>query len=246
MDKKEIDTTIRVDKFLANREIAARRNILDVLSKHIITINGKRVKEAGERFDPEKDILLFDGKRLATPKYVYIKLHKPKEVISTASDEFGRKTVVSLVASKHRLYPVGRLDQDTTGLLLLTNDGELANRLTHPRYHIPKTYELVIRGKVPDETLAKFSKGVKLEDGKTAPAQARIMQETEKNTVVEVILHEGKKRQIRRMCEVLRLPLLELKRIAIGSLTLGDVKVGEYKNLTEEELVKLKKEAFQR
>lgn len=233
----------RIDKFLANSGISARRNISEVLKIHTITINGKRVKEAGVRFDPNKDILLLDGKEITAPYATYIIVNKPKGIISTASDEFGRKTVLSLVPSKQRLYPVGRLDQDTTGLLLLTNDGNLANRLTHPRYHIPKVYELTIRGSVPEEKLAHFRRGVKLEDGMTSKAQAKVVRQAEKQTIVAVTLHEGKKRQIRRMCEVLRLPLVELKRVQIGPILLGDLHEGKYRNLTEEELISLKKAA---
>jgi pseudouridine synthase len=237
------DTTIRLDKFLASRGIAARRNIEEILKTQVVTINGKRIKEPGVRLDPLKDTLLLDGKKLDVPAYVYIKINKPKDVISTASDERGRKTVVSMVPSKQRLYPVGRLDQDTTGLLLLTNDGELANRLTHPRYHVPKIYELSIRGSVTENKLAHFRRGVRLEDGMTAKAGATITSQSATETIVEVVLHEGRKRQIRRMCEALHLPLLALKRTAIGPLQLGDVKLGKYQNLTEEEVAALKKEA---
>ncbi|MBP9719107.1 MAG: rRNA pseudouridine synthase [Candidatus Levybacteria bacterium] len=242
--KNGTEPTIRVDKFLASRGISARRNITEILQKQVITIHGKRVKEPGIRFNPETDELLIDGKEVPAPLYEYIKLYKPKDIISTASDEFGRKTVVSLVQSSQRLYPVGRLDQDTTGLLLLTNDGELANRLTHPRYHISKMYELTISGKVSEEKLAKFRRGIRLEDGMTAKAAAKIIREEQNNTIVEVILHEGKKRQIRRMCEFIRLPLLELKRVKMGPITLGNMKVGEYKKLTDEEIEMLQKEAY--
>lgn len=243
---KNVDTkTVRMDKYLASLGMAARRNITDILRSKLITINGKKVLEPGIRFDPGKDRLLIDGEQITKPEYVYIMLHKPKNVISTASDEMGRKTVVSLVQSKKRLFPVGRLDQDTTGLLLLTNDGELANRLTHPRYHIPKRYELVIVGKVSLQKLQQFKKGVKLEDGMTAPAQAEILKQEEKKTILEVVLHQGKKRQIRRMCERLHLPLLELKRVAMGSIVLENLPVGKYRDLTQEELDLLKKEAYQ-
>lgn len=236
----------RIDKFLANSGISARRNISEVLKIHTITINGKRVKEAGVRFDPNKDIVLLDGKEITAPLATYIIVNKPKGIISTASDEFGRKTVLSLVPSKQRLYPVGRLDQDTTGLLLLTNDGDLANRLTHPRYHIPKVYELTIRGGVSDAKLAHFRRGVMLEDGMTAKAQAQVVQKAEKHTIVEVTLHEGKKRQIRRMCEFLRLPLVELKRVQIGPILLGDLSEGSYRSLIKKELKSLKKEAYKK
>jgi pseudouridine synthase len=238
------DKTVRIDKFLASQGIASRRTIAEILQKHVVTINGKRVIEPGERFDEKKDKMLFDGEKLEQPPFVYIKLHKPKDVISTASDEFGRKTVVSLVAHTQRLYPVGRLDQDTTGLLLLTNDGELANRLTHPRYHIPKVYELTIAGRVSTEKLIRLQKGVKLEDGVTAPAQAKIIQELGNKTIVEVVLHQGKKRQIRRMCEALHLPLLALKRLAIGPIQLGDLSEGKYEALTGKEVDLLKNQAY--
>lgn len=233
-------TTIRLNKYLAHHGISARRDIKDVLKAHTVTVNGKKVTEPGIRIDPRKDIVLFDGKKLIMPAFVYYLLNKPRNVVSTVSDEFGRKTVVSLIPTKERLYPVGRLDQNTTGLILLTNDGDLANYLTHPRYHIAKTYRLVIKKNVSEEKLEKFRTGVLLEDGTTAPAQARIVKKDEGKTIIEVVIHEGKKRQIRRMCEALHMDLLELQRIALGPLIIGNLKLGEWRELTSEEVARLK------
>jgi 23S rRNA pseudouridine2605 synthase len=231
--------TIRIDKFLANMGVTSRRNVPIFLQQNMVTVNGKKVLEHGERIDPKKDVLI-NGAALSKPKTMYIALHKPLGIISTAKDELGRDTVVSMVDAKERLYPVGRLDKNTTGLLLLTNDGDLANKLSHPRYHTPKTYQLVISGKISANTLRRMRDGVMLEDGMTAPATIESVKTMNNETILHVVLFEGKKRQIRRMCEVLHLELVALKRIAIGNLLLGNLKEGSFRNLTSEEISELK------
>jgi 23S rRNA pseudouridine2605 synthase len=232
--------TIRIDKYLANHGIASRRTIQIFLKGNAVTVDGKRITEHGERID-EKASVLINGKRMQKPKTIYIAVHKPKGIISTANDEFGRDNVVGLVNVKERLYPVGRLDQNTTGLILLTNDGELANKLTHPRYHVPKTYTLLAAGRVSENQLTQLKEGVALRDGMTAPAQVKITKQLPDKTVLEMVLFEGRKRQIRRMCEALHINLLELKRISIGTIQLGGLKEGSFRYLTDSEIESLRK-----
>ncbi len=166
-------------------------------------------------------------------------LNKPKGVVSTASDPQGRPIVVELVGSTRRLYPVGRLDAESSGLLLLTNDGELANRLTHPRYGVKKTYLASVRGRVSDRALERLRTGVRRDAGLTAPAKVQVRRLADHSSSLEITLTEGRKRQIRRMCELVGHPVKQLKRVRFGSLDLGRLKKGEYRHLTEAELRKL-------
>lgn len=236
---KMTDNTVRLDKYVATLGLASRRGVEKLLLHNNLTVNGQRITEPGTRIHFH-DTILLNGKHIQKPNRVYYLLNKPKRIISTAADEFGRANVTHLIHSKERIFPVGRLDRDTTGLILLTNDGELTNLLTHPRYHIPKIYELVIRGTVLNTQLEPIRTGVILEDGKTAPARARITGHTPTGTKIEVTLFEGKKRQIRRMCEVLGLPLLSLTRISMGPLTLDGLKEGEYRKVSKKEIEQLK------
>lgn len=243
MTKKQ--PTIRADKYLSSLGLASRRNIEIFLKKNNISANGKRIIEHGERIPLNSDITI-NGKRLYRPKKVYFMLNKPKDYISTVSDEYGRRNVLSLIKTKERIFPIGRLDKDTEGLLLLTNDGELTNLLIHPRYHIPKVYELTIKGSPEETQLEKFRKGVELDDGKTLPANIQILYKETGKTVLKVRLYEGRKRQIRRMCETLGMHLLDLKRIEFGSLELGNLQLGEYRALTSKEVLQLKNASAQK
>jgi 23S rRNA pseudouridine2605 synthase len=233
---------IRVNKYLANLGLTSRRNIPQFLEEHILLVNGQRVDKPGARIDPDKDQISLDGKKLESQiNYTYILLNKPRGVISSVKDEHGRKTVVDIVKSKERLYPVGRLDQDTTGLLLLTNDGELTQRLTHPSSHIAKTYLAVLSGQVPKAKLGILRKGVKLKDGLTAPAEVEVREESQKRSVLELTIYEGRNHQIKRMLSVLKLNLISLKRVKIGDLSLGELKIGEFRELSQAEVRSLKK-----
>jgi len=244
MKTSKATPTIRLNKYLANHGLAARRDIESLLKVKTVTINGKKALEPGIRLDPTKDIVMVNGEPIAMPEFVYLMVNKPTGVISTVTDERYRKTVISLVDTKERLYPVGRLDQDSSGLMLLTNDGELTNRLTHPRYHIPKTYHVIVRGEVNENKLKRFTTGITLEDGKTAPSQASVLETKGDYTTLKIILHEGRKRQIRRMCEVLHLNVIELQRVKMGPLVLGDLALGKSRKLTDEEINALKDAAF--
>lgn len=236
---QDTNNTVRLDSYLSSLGIAARRKIEYILRSHTVLINEVRAKEPGIRIDPKKDEITINGKKIYEPRLEYILLNKPFGIISSARDEQGRKTVTDLVKSRSRLFPVGRLDKDTTGLIILTNDGEFTNLLTHPRYHIPKTYRLDIRGVVDSSIIAKFKKGVKLEEGLTSPCEASIQSSHERITVVKVVLYQGWKRQIRRMCEALNLELVKLERIAIGSVRIGNLKEGEFRKLTTAEISSL-------
>ncbi|HEX7042113.1 MAG TPA: pseudouridine synthase [Patescibacteria group bacterium] len=234
-----MNQTIRLDKLLSNNGLASRRAIKLFLKTNEVLINNKRATESGLRVTPE-DKVTINGKPLKKPDFVYFLLNKPIGIISTTSDEFSRDTVTSLIDTPLRIYPVGRLDKDTHGLILLTNDGELTHKLIHPRYHVPKVYRLIIEGKPEKNQLERFRNGVLLDDGPTLPAEVKIIKETKSQTLLEVTLHEGRNRQIRRMCETLGLELLDLQRIAFGPLSLEKMKIGEYRNLTREEIGALK------
>lgn len=235
-----MDKTVRLNKYLSNFGFASRRKVGDLLKNKILTVNGIRVLDKGFRINPEKDDILLDGKKLNPPELVYIMLNKPKGIVSTSKDEKGRTTVVDIINSKVRLYPVGRLDADSKGLILLTNDGDLTNKLTHPKFHIPKTYIALIAGIVDEKKLQNLRNGVVLKDGKTSKSEAKILEQKPERTVVEITIFEGKNRQIRRMCAALKLNLLELKRVSIGPVKLGDLEKGKYRNLTHSEVSALK------
>jgi 23S rRNA pseudouridine2605 synthase len=195
--------------------------------------------------DPARDVdessgVLVDGEAVAPESLEVHLLNKPAGVVSTARDTHGRRTVTELVRSGRRLYPVGRLDAETTGLILLTNDGELANRLTHPRYGVPRTYlARVERGPVPEHALRRLREGVELEDGTTAPAKVRQIE----RGVLELTIKEGRKRQVRRMCEAIGHPVTELTRIAFGPLRLSDLAPGQHRRLTAAEVERLRESA---
>ncbi|HVT01226.1 MAG TPA: pseudouridine synthase [Patescibacteria group bacterium] len=234
-----MNNTQRLDKYLANLGVCARRNVDNLLKERVLTVNGQRVEEGGLRIDEEKDEILLDGKEIKKPKPVYYLLNKPKGIISTTSDERGRKNVMSFIKTDTRLYPVGRLDKDTTGLIILTNDGELTHKLTHPKHHIDKTYELTIKGRADNNKLEKLRNGIDLEDGRTYPAVIHVIQEGD-ITVLNMTIHEGRNRQIRRMCKAVKIDLKELRRIKIGEIQIGTLKEGQYREITKAELDRLR------
>lgn len=230
------DQTVRLNKYLANLGIASRRDIKHFLKQQSVTVNGQRIKESGYRIDPKQDDIRLNGEKIKKPELVYFLLNKPKGVVSTTADELGRKNVTSLIPTKERIYPVGRLDKDTTGLLLVTNDGELTNHLTHPRFHVDKVYRLKISGVITNVQLHALRNGVLLNDGITQPAQVTVLS----NNIIEITIHEGRNRQIRRMCETVGIKLLELQRIKFGSLSLKDLSVGQFRKLTPAEIESLR------
>lgn len=243
------DTTIRLDKFLANAGVSSRREIKILLKTQNLTVNGKRITESGMHIHPEKDIILLNGKKITKPGFVYFLLNKPMGYISTTADEYGRDNVISLIDATERIYPIGRLDKDTHGLLILTNDGEITHKLTHPRYHVPKVYRLIIAGKPTERQLELLRTGIMLEDGITLPAEVQVlktaiphsMRDLKVTSTVLITLHEGRNRQIRRMCDTVGIDLLDLERIAFGPIKLGSLPTGEYRKLSEKEIAALKK-----
>jgi 23S rRNA pseudouridine2605 synthase len=227
---------MRLAKFLATAGVASRRSAEEIIRAGRVTVNGEEVTDPA-RGVRDADAVAVDGSPVLAEggRVVYI-LNKPIGVVSTASDPQGRPTVVSLVPSAHRLYPVGRLDIDTTGLILLTNDGELAYRLTHPSFEVPRTYRArVDRPPIRDAALRALRRGITLEDGPTAPARARRLGGRDSD-LLELTLHEGRKRQVKRMCEAVGHPVRRLERVAFGPLALGDLAAGAYRRLTAEEL----------
>lgn len=234
------EQTIRINKYLANLGVCARRDVKALLKSQNLTVNGEKVKEQGVRIDPEKDDVRLNGKKLEAPKLVYYLLNKPKGVISTTADEFNRKNVTKLVPHEGKIYPVGRLDKDTTGLIILTNDGELTNKLTHPSFHVFKVYRLEVEGFVSKEQLKALRDGVLLQDGITAPAKVSIDYQSRAKTTLTMTIHEGRNRQIRRMCETVGLKLVELDRIQFGPIQKRGLEVGKWRLLTLEELKSLR------
>lgn len=234
----------RLQKILAARGVASRRKCEELIAAGRVKVNGALVKELGYKADPKIDRIEVDGKpiRDEPSRYRYYLFHKPTGVITSVRDPQGRKTVLDFVDVSERIYPVGRLDYDTSGLLLLTNDGKLTNRLTHPRFEVKKTYVATVRGVPNQRALRALMSGVMLEDGKTAPAFARLtrVDDRAREADIELTIHEGRNRQVRRMCAAVGHPVLKLRRVQFGFLTLGSLKPGQYRPLTREEVTKLK------
>ena len=235
------DDRIRLQKFLSQCAVASRRKSEELILAGKVKVNG-RVAGIGDKVNPKRDTVTVSGKKvLFSKKCYYIMLHKPRGFITTMEDEMGRKCVAELVKDVGaRVYPVGRLDRDSEGLLLMTNDGDFANHLTHPSKHVPKTYRVTVRPGITDEQLVAFSEGIEIDGRLTSPAEAHVIDKTENRVVLEIILHEGRNRQIRRMCEALGLEVARLKRTHIGSIKLGMLPQGKWRELTEDEVHRLK------
>ncbi len=234
---------MRLNKFLSNSGIASRRKCDDIIKEGRVFVNGKQVDELGVQVNPKKDKVTIDGKRVNLPSsFVYIKLNKPKGYACTASDEKGRKTIYELIDSDERLFSIGRLDYDTEGLIILTNDGEFANKVAHPRYHTEKEYRVTAEGEIKESELAVMRKGVVI-DGERLPS-ARVEKLSFENgfTKLSVVIDEGQNRQVRRMFEAIGHQIKLLKRVRIGAVRLGGLSRGQYKDLTEEELNSLVKD----
>ena len=224
---------MRLNAYLARTGVASRRGADELIKTGRVRVNGVR----GElnTFVEEGDVVDLDGRLLAPQPLAYVLLHKPPGVVTTARDPHGRPTVVDLVEHESRVVPVGRLDADTTGALLLTNDGELAHRLAHPRYEVEKAYEAEVEGEPTDETLAVLAKGVELDDGPTAPAKIRRLGPSR----VELSIHEGRKHQVKRMLEAVGHPVTRLHRARYAGLTVDDLEPGRWRELSEVEVERL-------
>ncbi|MCA1900627.1 MAG: rRNA pseudouridine synthase [Candidatus Hydrogenedens sp.] len=233
---------IRLQKYLAQCGIGSRRAIEKLIQDGRITVNGNPVP-LGIKINPETDKIYIDNKPVSSPisEKVYILLNKPKGVVTTASDELGRPTVMDLVKKlKTRVFPVGRLDLDVEGALLLTNDGELANSLLHPSNKVPKTYIAVVKGFITIQAIKKLQNGVQLDDGKTAPAKVKILLQSLSHSHIQLTIHEGKKREIKRMCSAVGFPVISLKRISFAGISLQNLPTGQWRYLTPEEIAILK------
>jgi len=231
---------IRLQKFLAQCGISSRRKAEEYIREGKVRVNGQVVTQMGVKVSPG-DRVEVDGKPVKMEKNkVYILLHKPKGYVTTASDPEGRKTVLDLVQDvKERVYPVGRLDYDSSGLLLLTNDGDFANLLMHPKNEILKVYIVTVRGKPSEQAIEKLRNGILIDGYTTAPAFVKVLNYYENKTKLEITIHEGRNRQIRKMCERIGHPVVRLKRVAYGSLELGRLKPGEWRFLTDKEVKQL-------
>ncbi|MEA5056987.1 MAG: pseudouridine synthase [Anaerotignum propionicum] len=233
----------RLQKFLAEAGVASRRKAEELIAAGKIKVNGKVVMELGTKIDPKKDEVLYLDKEVSKKEVelVYIMLHKPEGYVTTAKEQFGRPGVMDLVRDvKERIFPVGRLDYDTSGLLLLTNDGDLTYKLTHPKHDVDKTYIAKLYGTPDDMDLQKFRRGVVIDGKQTKPAKMQIIEKGERQSIVEIIIHEGRNRQVRKMCEAIKHPVAQLKRVATGDLTMGDLPKGKYRHLTPKEVKYLK------
>ena len=233
---------VRLQKLIAGTGLASRRKSEELISSGRVMINGRVVKELGTKVDPDRDHVKVDGKHLrAAQPYVYLILNKPKNVMSTLDDPEGRPTVKDLLHGVTvRVFPVGRLDFDSEGLMLLTNHGDLAQALLHPRYHVPKTYLIKVKGVLDDAKIELLERGVKLEDGFTAPAKVNKVSRAESNSWLEVTIHEGRKHQVKRMVEAVGHSVIKLVRTRMGPLLLGDLAPREYRFLTDREANRLR------
>ncbi len=226
---------MRINKYLASLGIGSRREIDRLISEGKIKINGK-IAAQGEQVSSE-DTILVRGKKVegVEEKKVYILLNKPKKYLSAAKDN-RKKTIVDLVKVPERIYPIGRLDYETEGLILLTNDGDLFNKVIHPRSEVYKTYIANIRGRISRDKLKALELGVDLDDGRTLPARVRAIKIEEKNSIVEISIREGRNRQIRRMFDEVGHRVIDLKRTSVGEIELGNMELGKWRQLTEKEL----------
>lgn len=232
---------MRLQKFIALAGVASRRKAEEFIENGRVKVNGETVREMGIKVDPESDSVFVDDKEifLETEK-IYILLNKPVGYVTTLSDEFDRPKVIDLIDIKERVYPVGRLDYNSSGLLLLTNDGELTHKITHPSSHVYKTYVVKIKGNMTKKQISTFKTGVDIGGYTTAPADIEVLKQYEDNSLVKVTIHEGKNRQIRRMMDALDHPVITLKRISIGEINIDDLSKGKWRHLTKKEIQYLK------
>lgn len=230
----------RLQKVLAHAGVASRREAENLIRQGRVSVNGQIVTQMGTKVDPVHDEILVDGMRVQpTRSWTYIMLNKPRGVLSTMEDSRGRRSLGDLLESPTRMFPVGRLDAASEGLILLTNDGELANLLTHPRYEHEKEYQALVNGHPSKKTLAAWERGVMLEGEKTAPAKVDAVREEKNSTLLRIVMREGRKRQIRQVASLLGHPVQELKRVRLGPLQLGSLEPGQWRYLTRKEVGEL-------
>lgn len=231
----------RLQKYMASCGVASRRKCEELILNGFVSVNGQKVIKLGTTIDTDKDIVEYKNKKLVIEEdKIYLALNKPKGYITTNKDERGRKTILDLVKVNQRVFPIGRLDYQSSGLLLLTNDGDIYNKIIHPRVKIIKKYIVIVEGQFTPGELIRFKDGINIGGYVTAPAQIRVIEIKNGNSKVEISITEGKNRQIRRMCDELNHTVLELKRVSVGEIILGNLEEGKYRNLTNEELEYLK------
>ncbi|MDR0463448.1 MAG: rRNA pseudouridine synthase [Pseudomonadales bacterium] len=229
---------VRLQKFLANQGVASRRKCEELIVAGKVEVDGGIVTELGTKVDPTTSKVKVNGKKVVneTVKEYYL-LYKPTGYVTTTEDELGRKNVLELLPkTQSRLFPVGRLDIDTSGLIILTNDGDLTYKLTHPKYHVDKVYEALISGKLTNQEIRRFTKGLNLDHRRTAPAELEIIYENDGSTMVRVTIHEGRNHQVRRMFKALNHEVIKLKRVAMGNLNLGTLGSGQYRQISQSEV----------
>ena len=234
---------IRLQKYFTDCGILSRRAAEEEIKAGKVRVNGS-VAQLGDKIDPQNDIVEYKGRKIGAPKgdkFVYILLNKPCGVVTSAKDEKGRICVTDIVKCGMRVYPVGRLDLNSQGLILMTNDGELTNKLTHPRHEIPKIYEVDVVGKVTTEQLTTLNSSMTVDGYILLPVKTEFISKNDKFTTLRMTLYEGRNRQIRKMCEQVGLKVAKLTRIAIGDITLGDLEGGKWRYLTKDEIRMLKK-----
>lgn len=237
----------RLQKVLAQAGIASRRKCEEYITSGRVEVNDRKVTELGFKVDPDKDVIKVDGRPISQQRKTYLMLNKPKGVITSVYDPKGRRVVTDFLDGVgERVYPIGRLDYDTEGLLLLTNDGEFANLLMHPRHHVPRTYHATVKGVPHGSVLDKLRSGVQLEDGMTAPAEIEYydVDEEKKESIIAITIYEGRNRQVRRMFEAVHYPVVRLKRVQYGPLALSGLPRGKYRHLTAEEVASLRQAAL--
>jgi 23S rRNA pseudouridine2605 synthase len=240
--KKNDRRSERLNKIIASSGISSRRRADELISSGRVVVNGRIVTKAGSKAVWGLDTILVDGQRLpGPPKKAYVLLNKPFGYVCTLHDPQGRPIVLDLLGDlKERVYPVGRLDFDTQGLLILTNDGELAFRLMHPRFGVPRTYKALVEGTIEPQSVKKLRKGIMLDDGLTNPARVRMLEGGQGRSLLRITVSEGRSREIRRMLEAVGHKTIQLRRTGYGNLSLGTLKVGKYRHLTEEEVESLR------
>ncbi|MGB9628624.1 MAG: pseudouridine synthase [Thermodesulfobacteriota bacterium] len=232
----------RIQKVLARAGIASRRKAERLVIEGRVTVNGQVVRQLGFKVDPSKDHIKVDGKRILgfEPKITLL-INKPRGYLSTVEDPKGRPTIMDLLKRvKWRVYPVGRLDFDSEGLLLLSNDGDLVHRLSHPRFEVPRTYQVKVRGVPEEKELEKLKRGIHLEDGKAKIQSYHLLLSREKNSWLEVVVTEGRNRLVKRIFSAIGHPVLKLKRVAFGPIRLGDLPIGQFRYLTHKEVERLR------
>lgn len=231
----------RLQKIMASAGVASRRQCEELILAGVVRVNKKVVDELPAFADAQTDVITVDGKRLRLTERVYFVLHKPKGIICTNRDPQGRKRAIDLVACPERVFCIGRLDADTTGLIILTNDSELTNQLTHPRYKVPKTYIATVKGRVDGHAVEKLKKGIWLAEGKTGKTAVKVLRTGHQESSLEITISQGLNRQVRRMLAEVGIPVKSLKRISIGKLKLRGLGVGRYRSLTKAEVAALQR-----